>query len=90
MKEPALLVDSVGMLFKAANPSKWQDLFRHITNRAAEKGMVVNTKKPGLLCMSAATSFRPEAHLWDAEGSKIGSIPRLKVLGFFFDQNAGG
>ena len=50
---------------------------------------MVNAKKTGLLCVSAATSFRAEAHLFDAAGNLVECDKKLKVLGFFFDENGG-
>ena len=71
------------------HPSRTQDLFSHIVGKAKEKGMVVNTKKTGLLCVSGATSFDPRAHLLDEEGNQIDSDRRIKLLGFFIDSDAG-
>ena len=89
MKDPPLLVDQDGQRFKSVNPSKTQGLFNHIKTSAEDKGMIVNAKKTGLLCVSAASSFRAKAHLFDDQGGQIGSEDRLKVLGFFVDKDAG-
>ena len=50
--------------------------------------MIVNQKKTGLGCISAATSFRARAHL-RVLGEEITSVEKLKVLGFFFDSDGG-
>ena len=88
MKVPPLLVDN-GVRFKSANPSRTQDLFDHIVRSATSKGMVVNEKKTGLMCISAATSFDPRMHLKGGDGAQIDGVDRLKVLGFFIDKDGG-
>ena len=89
MKVPPLLTDHDGVKFKSVHPSKSQDLFAHIARSASAKGMQVNSKKTGLVCISAASSFRAQAHLLDDEGHEIDSVERIKVLGFFLDSDAG-
>ena len=83
MKEPPLLEEN-GTRFKSVNPSRTQDMFTHIVDKARTKGMIVNTKKTGLICVSD-----PRAHLIDEEENVIESAPRIKVLGFFIDSDAG-
>ena len=69
-------------------PPQSQELFDHISNRAEERGMVVNKKKMGLLCASGAVSFDPRAHLKDGENNTVKSEKKLKLLGFVFDSDA--
>ena len=89
MKTPPLLEDLDGRRFKSVNPSRSQDLFTHIVASAEEKGMVVNAAKTGLLCVSGATSFEARAHLDGGNEDQVDSSEKLKVLGFFFDKDAG-
>ena len=46
--------------------------------------MIVNSKKTGLLCVSDALSYRPEAYIVDEDGNRIDCVDKLKVLGFTF------
>ena len=84
MKRPPLLTEAGpdGAAFKDVNPSKTQDLFDHIIRSAEEKRMIVNGKKTGLLCVSAATSFEARAHICTGVGEKVESVERIKVLVF--------
>ena len=59
-------------------------IYRHITRRATSRGMVVNTKKTGMLVISGAQSYKPEAHIFDSDGTRIDSGDSLKMLGFHF------
>ena len=61
-----------------------QNAFHSITGRAIEKGMVVNTDKTKLLCISDALNYTPLVYFFDAAGNRIESGKELKVLGFTF------
>ena len=87
LKEEPLLEEN-GVQFKDVNPPKSQIMFDHISKCATDRGMIVNKKKTGLMCTSAAVSFEPRAHLRDEDGSQISSQKSLKVLGFTFDSDA--
>ena len=61
-----------------------QNVFRHIVRRAENKGMKVNTSKTTSLCISDAQNFVPETYFFDADGIRIASTDKLKMLGWHF------
>ena len=61
-----------------------QNAFRCVTTKALEKGMVVNASKTGLLCVSDALNYRPQAFIMDCQDNVICSGTSLKILGFWF------
>ena len=56
-----------------------------MVGKAEARGMVVNKKKTQVLCMSDAQNYKASAYLLDADGARIESGERLKVLGFHLD-----
>ena len=63
-----------------------QNIFRRTIRNAESIGMVVNTEKTNLLCVSDSLSYLAKAHIYSAEGHKIESGDGLKLLGFRFGQ----
>lgn len=61
-----------------------QNSFRCITANARKKGMVVNTLKTNLLCVSDALQYKAVAFIVDEEGNRIESTDEMRVLGFYF------
>ena len=61
-----------------------QNKFRWVCSRAEERGMKVNSAKTSMLCISDAMSYKASAFIYDAEGSKIQSSDKMKILGFHF------
>ena len=61
-----------------------QNAFRSITTNAMTRGMLVNTKKTNLLCISDAMNYTPKTFIEDTDGSVIESGESMKVLGFHF------
>ena len=52
---------------------------------AKDRGMLLNERKPTLLCMSAAKSYIPECYIVTSTNERITSeATTLKVLGFTF------
>lgn len=63
-----------------------QNLFRRIVEKATGRGMVVNSGKTKLLCMSDALTYKASAFIQDAEGNRLVSAnTTMKVLGFHLD-----
>ena len=48
--------------------------------------MLINEAKTGLMCVPAATSFRPKVTI-DLAGTAIAGSPSMKVLGLTLDSN---
>ena len=61
-----------------------QNAFRSITRKAEEIGMVVNSSKTNLLCVSDALNYRPEVFIMDSNDNKIECVESMKILGFYF------
>ena len=62
-----------------------QNMFRRVVGRASQRGMVVNSKKTKVLCMSDAMSYVARSFFLDADGERIESGNSMKILGFHFD-----
>ena len=61
-----------------------QNAFRMMTGNAGAKGMVVNTSKTNMLCVSDALNYRPNSYFDDGGGDRVESTGSMKVLGFHF------
>ena len=61
-----------------------QNVFRHLVRAAEEIGMVVNSRKTSMICISDALSYKAEAYILDADGERIGCQERIKALGMYF------
>ena len=87
LRAETTLVDSDGNFFKETHAQEAQDMLRHITRRAGERGMQVNDSKTGLMCISAARTFIARAALKGRNNETINSTQSLKFLGLTLDQN---
>ena len=79
-----LVVNRGGIKIKVKLALNTQNGFRSISYNAGKLGMVVNSKKTGLLCVSDSLSYKAEAYILDGDGDRIDSVDSLKVLGFTF------
>ena len=75
-----------GITYKNARAGRSEDMFRHISAKAHEQGLRVNTDKTTLLAISGAISYEARAHLYDSQNTRIDSTDTLKVLGFTFNK----
>ena len=62
-----------------------QNMFRRVVRKATSRGMVVNSSKTKLLCISDAQTYRAEAFFFDRDGNKLETVGSMKVLGFHMD-----
>lgn len=76
--------DRDGCKIKVKLALNTQNGFRSISYNAGKLGMVVNSKKTGLLCVSDSLSYKAEAYILDGDGDRVDSVDSLKVLGFTF------
>ena len=51
--------------------------------------MVVNSNKTGILCISDVLSYRADTFVEDADGQRLGKVPRLKILGYMMGERPG-
>ena len=74
---------------KRAIPS--EGAFRSTKERAEAKGMLVNSDKTGILCISDASAYEARAFIVAADGTEIRSEAeaKMKVLGFTFSDSPG-
>ena len=52
--------------------------------RAEDIGMVVNTQKTAMLCISDALPFEADSYITDADQNRIGCQEKMKALGMTF------
>ena len=60
-------------------------MFRRVVSRATERGMVVNSAKTKVLCISDAQMYTARSFFRDDDGNEIRSGERMKILGFHMD-----
>ena len=73
---------------KNARAGNSERMFKHISNNAQSKGLLVNTEKTTLLAVSTATSYRARTHIYDNHNIRLDCSPTLKTLGFLFNEEA--
>ena len=78
MRSAQLLEDETGP-FKRVVDKRTESLLSHVTCNAVSKGMKINAKKTNLMCVSAATSFRPFVQV-ELEGQTISCQDKMKIL----------
>lgn len=81
--EVAIVMED-GVPTKTKQAHNTQNGFRSISTTAGKIGMVVNSSKTGLLCVSDAMSYRARAFILDGANERIDCVDQLKVLGFTF------
>ena len=70
--------------FRIKRAGRTESLFKHILRKAREAGMMVNSKKTAMMCISAARGYLAGAYIMDPEGQKISPETTMKILGFHF------
>ena len=76
-----------GRLHRVKHAVQAQNLFRHVVRKAEEIGMVVNSKKTAMICLSGATDYEADAYILDSENNRIGCGDSIKALGLRFSRN---
>ena len=61
-----------------------QNVFRHVVRRAEDIGMVVNSNKTAIICVSGATDYEADTFILDADQNRIGCSSKIKALGVYF------
>ena len=77
-------VDGPSGKIKTKQAINTQNGFQSVSYESGKKGMVVNSKKTNLLCISDALNYKPITYIEDAEGNRINCKESMKVLGFTF------
>ena len=72
--------------FKETHAEKTTGLLEHVRRNAERKGMVVNEKKTGLMCVSASRSYKAKISI-EFSGQRVRGESTLKILGVSLDQD---
>ena len=73
-----------GVKYRVKHAVQAQNVFRHVVRRAEELGMVVNTEKTDMICVSGAADNVADAYLLDADQTRIGCSQTMRALGLRF------
>lgn len=73
-----------GTNFRVKHVVQAQNVFRHMVRKAEEIGMVVNTKKMAMMCVSDVQAYQADAYILDADQTQIACQDSMKVLGMHF------
>ena len=82
----ALLLEDCSGPFKKVVDIRMESLLCHVAVNATRKGMKINAKKTSLMCVSAATSFRPLVQI-QLEDQTITGQEKMKILGVTIDSD---
>ena len=83
--DSGLVMTRGGKVYKVKKDLLSQNMFRRVVLRATGRGMVVNTKKTKLLCISDAQTYVAEAFFEDRDSVRLESGESIKILGFHMD-----
>ena len=73
-----------GRQFRVKHAVQAQNIFRHLVRQAEAIGMVVNSAKTAMLCVSDAQGYEAESFMYDADQNRIGCQTKIKALGMHF------
>ena len=85
MRSALLLEDGDGP-FKKIEDKRMESLLSHVAGNAVRKGMKINAKKTNLMCVSAATPFRPLVQI-QLEDQMTSGQDKMKILGVIIDSD---
>ena len=73
-----------GIKHRVKHALQAQNVFRYVVRGAEELGMVVNSLKTDMICVSGATDYVADAYLLDSDQNRIGCSQSMKALGLHF------
>ena len=73
-----------GQKYRVKHAIQAQNIFRHVVRGAESLGMVVNSQKTAMMCISGATDFVADAYILDEDLNRIGCSQKIKALGLRF------
>ena len=73
-----------GVKFRVKHAVRSQNVFRHLVRRAEDIGMVVNSSKTAMICVSDSLGYTADAYIHDSEQERIGCQEKIKALGMHF------
>ena len=69
--ENSIGFQACGVKYRIKHAIQSQNVFRHVVRRAEDIGMVVNSRKTSMLCVSGALDYKADAYLLDADQNRI-------------------
>ena len=75
-----------GCTYRNVRAVKSEMMFRHISAKAEQQGLKVNSDKTTLLSVSGAISYQARSHIYDINNTRIDCSEKLKALGFIFNR----
>ena len=85
MRSARLLVEN-GRYFKAVNDPNTERLLNYIAANAEAKGMIINKKKTGLMCVSTSRTFDCRLEV-AVQGETVRGTKSMNVLGLKLDSD---
>ena len=82
--ENSLGFEVSGQKYRVKHAVQSQNVFRHIVRNAEDLGMVVNSAKMAMICVSGATEYKADAFILDGDQNRIGCTDSKKALGIRF------
>ena len=76
-----------GQSYRIKHAVQAQNIFRHLVRNAEDLGMVVNSSKTAMMCVSAAMDYKADAFILDADQNRIGCTDTIKALGLRFSSS---
>ena len=73
-----------GHRYRVKHAVQAQNIFRHVVRNAEQLGMVVNTSKTAMMCVSGALDYEADAFILDENQCRIGCGDSMKILGMKF------
>ena len=82
--ENSLGFEVSGQKYRVKHAVQSQNVFRHIVRNAENLGMVVNSAKTAMICVSGATEYKADAFVLGGDQNRIGCTDTIKALGIRF------
>ena len=73
-----------GEMHRIKHAVQAQNVFRHLVREAERIGMVVNSAKTSMLCVSDSHAYKADAYILDSDQARVGCQETIKALGMHF------
>lgn len=73
-----------GVNYRVIHAVRSQNIFRHLVREAEAIGMVVNSSKTTMVCVSDALGYTADAFILDEDQKRLGCQEGFKALGMYF------
>ena len=68
-----------GQKYRIKHAIQAQNVFRHIVRNAEDLGMVFNSGKTTMTCVSGALDYEADAYILDADQNRVGCTNKFKA-----------